>query len=199
MGDKKIESLLLSTGKRLQEQIEQKKVIFIISNSTVDAIASSSILFDSINRNGGSAVIRCLDSSNYLNLIESMKCLIKEKHVSYVFLDFDSHVFNDIIDSITQESYFLFISSEKNLEDQENTNENENFSYININKLSMNSDPDFISTISAVVYFLVKPFDSKITQKSYLPIVAEISKHSKIFSHVKLTFRNFTITRRPGN
>ncbi|HKR73160.1 MAG TPA: hypothetical protein VJR94_03515 [Candidatus Nitrosocosmicus sp.] len=180
MGDKKIESLLLSTGKRLQEQIEQKKVIFIISNSTVDAIASSSILFDSINRNGGSAIIRCLDSSNYLSLLESMKCLIKEKHGSYVFLDFDSNVFVDIIDSITQESYFLFINSDKNLEDQENTNENENFSYININKLNMNLDFKVITTISAAVYYLIKPFDSKITQKSYLPVVAEISKFSKI-------------------
>lgn len=180
MDDKKIESLLLSTGKRLQEQVEQKKVIFIVSNSTVDGVTSSSILFDSIKRIGGSAIIRCLDSLNYLKLKDSIKCLIEEKHDSYVFLDFDSSIFNDVIDPIAQDSYFLFINSDRILDGQENMNEKENHSYININKLNNNSDFNIISTISAVVYYLLKPFDRKITQRAYLPIVAEISKFSKI-------------------
>ncbi len=179
MGFKKVESLLLSTGNQLRDQIERKKVIFIISNSTVDGILSSSILFDSINRLGGSAVIRCLDSSNYLKLKDSVNSIIEEGHESFVFLDFDSNIFNDIIDSITQQGYLLFLNADKNLEAKENPNENDKFSYINIYKLNNNSNLEVVSTISAVVYYLVKPFDRKITQRSYLPIVAEISKFSK--------------------
>lgn len=179
MGDKKVESLLLSTGRQLFEQIEQKKVIFIISNSTIDGILSSSILLDSINRLGGSAVFRCLDSSNYLELKDRANSLIDEGHESFIFLDFDSSIFNEIIDSITQEGYFLFINTDNNIGDKENTNENGNLSCININKLNNNSNLELISTISAVAYYIVKPFDRKITHRSHLPIIARISKFSR--------------------
>ena len=82
MGDKKVEHLLSSTSQLLYDQIEQKKVIFIISNSTVDGIISSSILFDSIYRLGGCAVIRCHNSANYSELKDGIRELITEGHDS---------------------------------------------------------------------------------------------------------------------
>jgi hypothetical protein len=178
MGDKKVEYLLSSTSQLLYDQIEQKKVIFIISNSTVDGIISSSILFDSIYRLGGCAIIRCHDSANYTELNGRIKESITEGHDSYILIDFDSSIYKDIVDSITEEKYFLFINSDKNLIKQ-NPKENENIVCINMNNskniLKLNS----ISTVSTLVYHLVKGFDRKITQVSYLPIVAEISKFSK--------------------
>ncbi|HEU5120699.1 MAG TPA: hypothetical protein VFT71_06900 [Candidatus Nitrosocosmicus sp.] len=178
MGDKKVEHLLSSTSQLLYDQIEQKKVIFIISNSTVDGIISSSILFDSIYRLGGCAVIRCHDSANYSELKDRIRELITEGHDSYILVDFDSNIYNDIVDSITKEKYFLFINADKNLTKQD-PKENENIVCLNINNSKNVSDLKGISTVSTLVYHLVKGFDRKITQVSYLPIVAEISKFSK--------------------
>ena len=179
MGDKKIEHFLSSTSNLLYNQIEQKKVIVIISNPTVDGIIGSSILFDSIYRLGGSAAIRCIDSHDYAELKGRMNELLEEGHDSFILLDFDSPIYNNIVDLITQENYFLFINSDKNFAENCNSKEKKNIGYLNINKLKVTSDLNNISTVSTLVYHLVKSFDRKITQMSYLPIVAEISKFSK--------------------
>ena len=178
MGDKKLEHLLSSTSQILYDQIEQKKVIFIISNSTVDGIISSSILLDSIYRLGGCAVVRCHDSTNYTELKDKIREFIIEGHDSYILVDFDSSIYKDIDDLITLEKYFLFINSDKNSTNQD-PKQDENIIRLNVNKLKNISDPSSITTVSTLVYHLVKGFDRKIIRLSYLPIVAEISKFSK--------------------
>ncbi len=178
MGDKEADSILSSTSKRVYNLLEQKKVILIISNLTVDGIVSSSILFDSIRRLDSSAIIKCLDSSSHFEVKDKIKELIKERHDYYIFLNFDSKLYSYINDLLTQED-FLFINTEKSTTEQQNSNQKENRSFLNLNTLDNNSDLKIISTTSAFVYLLVKEFDKKIVQKSYLPLVAEVSRFAE--------------------
>ena len=97
MGDKKVEDFFSTTSHLLYDQIEQKKVIFIISNSTVDGIISSSLLFDSIYRLGGSAVIRCYDFDNYRELKDRISELIRDGNDSFILVDFGSNVYSSIV------------------------------------------------------------------------------------------------------
>lgn len=179
MGDKKVEDFFSTTSHLLYDQIEQKKVIFIISNSTVDGIISSSLFFDSIYRLGGSAVIRCYDFDNYRELKDRISELIRDGNDSFILVDFGSNVYSSIVDSLTQEIYFLFLTADNNLTESQTSKENGKINYLSINQINEASDPNSISTVSTLVYYLVKGFDRKITRVSYLPLVAEISKLSR--------------------
>lgn len=176
MGDKNLENILSSTSRLLFDQIEQKKVIFIISNSTVDGIISSSILFDSIYRMGGNAVIRCEDSGSYEESKYKIGNLIKEGQDSFILLDFDSNFYDEIVDLITHDNYFLFINADKDSSKSKNSIENDKVRYLNTYKIKDVLKLDKVPTISSVVYYLIKDIDRKITQMSYLPLIAEISK-----------------------
>lgn len=175
MGEREVESILSLTSKRFHDLLEQQRVIFIISASTVDGIISSSLLFDSIYRLGGSAVIRCIDSTNHLKVKEKIKDLLNEGHYSYIFLNFDSELHNYVNGLIAHE-FFLFINTDANATEQQVLNQGENATFLSLNTLRNNSNLKVISTTSAFVYLLVKEFDKKVVQKSYLPIVAEISR-----------------------
>ena len=92
MGVKELKSNLFSKSQKLLKEIEQKKEIFILANSTVDGIISGSIILKSIFNNMGNATIRCPCKKIEDTLFE----IIDEKHEFYIFTDFDSNAIDNI-------------------------------------------------------------------------------------------------------
>jgi single-stranded-DNA-specific exonuclease len=103
--------ILNTASQKLLNQIEHQKDIFILSNSTVDGLVGSAILLSSIHNSNGNTTIRCFNSSKIEDFKIELMNVIEEKHDFYVFVDFDSTFF-DLITSLLQESYYLFINSD---------------------------------------------------------------------------------------
>ena len=59
MGVKELNNHLFIKSQKLLKEIEEKKDIFIFTNSTVDGLISGSIILKSIFNNFGNATIRC--------------------------------------------------------------------------------------------------------------------------------------------
>ncbi len=109
MGAIELKNNLFIKSQKLLKEIEQKKDIFIFTNSTVDGIISGSILLKSIFNNKGNATIRCsLDE-----IEKTIDEIIHEKHDYYIFTDFNSAII-DKINKILDHNNFLFINSDNN-------------------------------------------------------------------------------------
>jgi single-stranded-DNA-specific exonuclease len=105
MGARELKNNLFIKSQKLLKEIEQKRDIFIITNSTVDGIISGSILLKSIFNNKGNATIRySLDKIE--NTIDE---IMNEKHDYYIFTDFNSIIIEKI-NKILDHDNFLFIS-----------------------------------------------------------------------------------------
>jgi single-stranded-DNA-specific exonuclease len=107
MGAKELQNSLFIKSQKLLKEIEQKKDIFIFTNSTVDGIISGAIILKSIFNNLGNAIIRCSSGKIENNIDE----IIKEKHDFYIFTDFNSNIIDDI-NKIFNEDNFLFINTD---------------------------------------------------------------------------------------
>ena len=109
--------ILNTASQKLLNQIEHQKDIFILSNSTVDGLVGSAILLSSIHNSNGNTTIRCFNSLKIEDFKIELMNVISEKHDFYVFVDFDSKIF-DLITSLIQENYYLFVNSDSRNLDQ---------------------------------------------------------------------------------
>jgi single-stranded-DNA-specific exonuclease len=169
MGAIELKNNLFIKSQKLLKDIEQKKDIFIFTNSTVDGIISGSILLKSIFNNKGNATIRCS-----LNEIEkTLDEIIHEKHDYYIFTDFNS-VIIDKINKILDHNNFLFINSDKITKINGNIYENI------INPWLYNISGQTEISTSGLAYLLVRNFDRNSNNTSHLPIVSAISKEQNV-------------------
>jgi single-stranded-DNA-specific exonuclease len=167
--------ILNTASQKLSNQIEHQKDIFILSNSTVDGLVGSAIFLSSIHNSNGNTTIRCLNSLKFEDFkIELMK-LVNEKHEFYVFVDFDSKCF-DLISSLIQESYCLFVNSDLCNLDQI-IDKDKAVTFVNPWIWQRDSDKENKHTSSSLTYLIAKNFDRKIIYSSFLPIVAAFSKN----------------------
>ena len=162
-------------SQKLLNQIEHQKDIFILSNSTVDGLVGSAILLSSIHNSKGNTTIRCLNSLKFEDFkIELMK-VVNEKHEFYVFVDFDSKYF-DLISSLIQESYYLFVNSDLCDLDQ-SIDKDKTGTFVNPSIWQRDNDKESKHTSSSLTYLIAKNFDRKIIHSSFLPMVAAYSKN----------------------
>ncbi len=167
--------ILNSASQKLLNQIEHQKDIFILSNSTVDGLVGSAILLSSIHNSKGNTTVRCINSSKVEDFkIELMK-MADEKHDFYVFVDFDSNFF-DLITSLIEESYYLFVNSDSRNLDQI-IEKDKAVTFVNPWIWQRDSDKENKHTSSSLTYLIAKNFDRKIIHSSFLPIVAAFSKN----------------------
>ncbi len=167
--------ILNTASQKLLNQIEHQKDIFILSNSTVDGLVGSAILLSSIHNSKGNTTVRCINSSKVEDFkIELMK-VADEKHDFYVFVDFDSNFF-DLITSLIQESYYLFVNSDSRNLDQI-IEKDKAVTFVNPWIWQRDSDKENKHTSSSLTYLIAKNFDRKIIHSSFLPIVAAFSKN----------------------
>ena len=167
--------LLSIASQKLLNQIEHQKDIFILSNSTVDGLVGSAILLNSIHNSNGNTTIRCFNSLKFEDFkIELMK-VVDEKHDFYVFVDFDSSFF-DLITSLIQESYYLFVNSDSRNLDQI-IEKDKTLTFVNPWIWQRDNDKENKHTSSSLTYLIAKNFDRKIIHSSFLPIVAAFSKN----------------------
>ncbi|WP_458719321.1 hypothetical protein [Candidatus Nitrosocosmicus sp. R] len=167
--------ILNTASQKLLNQIEHQKDIFILSNSTVDGLVGSAILLSSIHNSKGNTTVRCINSSKVEDFkIELMK-VAEEKHDFYVFVDFDSNFF-DLITSLIQESYYLFVNSDSRNLDQI-IEKDKAVTFVNPWIWQRDSDKENKHTSSSLTYLIAKNFDRKIIHSSFLPIVAAFSKN----------------------
>ncbi len=101
--------------------------------------------------------------------------VISEKHDFYVFVDFDSKIF-DLITSLIQENYYLFVNSDSRNLDQIIENET-TLTFVNPWIWQRDNDKENRYTSSSLTYLIAKNFDRKIIHCSFLPIVAAFSKN----------------------
>ena len=167
--------ILNTASQKLLNQIEHQKDIFILSNSTVDGLVGSAILLSSIHNSKGNTTVRCINSSKVEDFkIELMK-VADEKHDFYVFVDFDSNFF-DLITSLIEESYYLFVNSDSRNLDQI-IEKDKAITFVNPWIWQRDSDKENKHTSSSLTYLIAKNFDRKIIHSSFLPIVAAFSKN----------------------
>ncbi len=166
--------ILNTASQKLLNQIEHQKDIFILSNSTVDGLVGSAILLSSIHNSNGNTTIRCFNSSKIEDFKIKLMNVIEEKHDFYVFVDFDSTFF-DLITSLLQESYYLFINSDSLNLDQIIEKET-TVTFVNSWIWQRDNDKNNRYTSSSLTYLIAKNFDRKIIHSSFLPIVAAFSK-----------------------
>ena len=169
MGVKELKSNLFSKSQKLLKEIEQKKEIFILANSTVDGIISGSIILKSIFNNMGNATIRCPCKKIEDTLFE----IIDEKHEFYIFTDFDSNAI-DNINKLFNEGNYLFINVDAITRSDNLTYEN----IINPWLSNVNGKEEISST--GLAYFLIKNFDRNHNRLSQLPIISAISKDQDV-------------------
>ena len=184
MGDLETDDPQSLASQIIFDQIKNKKDILIIANTTVDGIISSTLLLQSIFDLLGNATVRCIDS-NVLHNRDDVLELLSERHHSYIFLDFDTKLFGRI-KSLNSNNNFLFINSETTVNEidfKEEKNKTFFSTYSDDKKVSGKRS---IHTTSKLVYSIVNKFDRKITLKSYLLIVAEISKQ-EVKNHTGVT------------
>ena len=167
--------ILNTASQKLLNQIEHQKDIFILSNSTVDGLVGSAILLSSIHNSKGNTTVRCINSSKVEDFkIELMK-VADEKHDFYVFVDFDSNFF-DLITSLIEERYYLFVNSDSRNLDQI-IEKDKAVTFVNPWIWQRDSDKENKHTSSSLTYLIAKNFDRKIIHSSFLPIVAAFSKN----------------------
>jgi single-stranded-DNA-specific exonuclease len=169
MGAKELKNNLFIKSQKLLKEIEQKKDIFIFTNSTVDGIISGSILLKSIFNNKGNATIRC--SSDKIE--KTIEETIHEKHDYYIFIDFNSNVI-DKINKILDASNFLFINIDEIAKVNNNTYENI------INPWLYNISGQTEISSAGLAYLLVRNFDRNSNNTSHLPIISAISKDQNV-------------------
>ncbi len=181
MGDKdkyrndELKNSLFHNSQKLLNQIEQKKDIFIFTNSTVDGIISGSIIFISIFNNGGYATLRCLnqEGSEEREIQKQVEEILNGNHDFYVFLDFSFKAMENFKEILGRENC-LFVNIDPAV--------NESLQkYQNIVNpfLHYNNRVDEISS-SGLTYLLIKNIDRNITNKSFLPVIAALSKDQDI-------------------
>ena len=166
MGVKELKNNLFIKSQKLLKEIEQKKDIFIFTNSTVDGVISGSIILKSIFNNIGNATIRCTPEK-FENTIDE---IIHEKHDFYIFTDFNSDIIENI-NKIFNDGNFLFINTDV-ITKSNNTNIYENI--VNPWLYNVNGREEISS--AGLAYFLIKNFDRNSNNISYLPIISAISK-----------------------
>ncbi len=167
--------ILNTASQKLLNQIEHQKDIFILSNSTVDGLVGSAILLSSIHNSNGNTTIRCINSLEIEDFKIELMRVVDEKHDFYVFVDFDSNFF-DLITSLIQESYYLFINSDSRNLDQI-IEKDKTVTFVNPWIWQRHNDKENKHTSSSLTYLIVKNFDRKIIHSSFLPIVAAFSKN----------------------
>jgi RecJ-like exonuclease len=165
MGVKELKNNLFGKSQKLLKEIEQKKDIFILANSTIDGIISGSIILKSIYNNMGNATIRCSCKKIEDTLFE----IIDEKHEFYIFTDFDSNAI-DNINKLFNEGNYLFINTDTITKSDNSTHEN----IINPWLFNVNGKEEVSS--AGLSYFLIKNFDRNSNSLSQLPIISAISK-----------------------
>ncbi|MER5175019.1 MAG: hypothetical protein ABJB76_09975 [Candidatus Nitrosocosmicus sp.] len=170
MGVKELKNNLFNKSQKLLKEIEQKKDIFIFTNSTVDGVISGSIILKSVFNNIGNATIRCAPEK-IENTIDE---IIHEKHDFYIFTDFNSDII-DNINKIFNEGNFLFI----NIDAITKSNNNNNYENI-INPWLYNINGKEEISSAGLSYLLIKNFDRNSNNISYLPIISAISKDQDI-------------------
>ena len=180
MGAKELQNSLFIKSQKLLKEIEQKKDIFIFTNSTVDGIISGSIILKSIFNNLGNAMIRCSSGKIENNMDE----IIKEKHDFYIFTDFNSNIIDDI-NKIFNKDNFLFINTDE-ITKLNNDNVYENI----LNPWTYNINGQKEITCAGLAYFLVKNFDRNSNSLAFLPVISAISKEQDIGENKSLTSFN---------
>jgi hypothetical protein len=168
MGVKDLKNNLFIKSQKLLKEIEEKKDIFIYVNSTVDGIISGSILLRSIFNNAGNATVRCVSEEK---IESSMEEMLKEKHDFYIFTDFDSAIINIIEKVFDKQDNYLIINTDLISRSTNKSDEK----IINPWIYDINGHVEVNS--SGLAYFLVKNFDRKTENLSYLPIISAISKN----------------------
>ena len=184
MGDLETDDPQSLASQIIFDQIKNKKDILIIANTTVDGIISSTLLLQSIFDLLGNATVRCIDS-NVLHNRDDVLELLSERHHSYIFLDFDTKLFG-MIKSLNSNNNFLFINSEATVNEIDFKEEKNKTFFSTFSDDKKVSGKRSIHTTSKLVYSIVNKFDRKITLKSYLLIVAEISKQ-EVKNHTGVT------------
>ncbi len=169
MGVKELKNNLFSKSQKLIKEIEQKKDIFILANSTIDGILSGSIILKSIFNNMGNATIRC----SCKKIKDTLSEIIDEKHEFYIFTDFDSNAIDNVNKSFNEGNY-LFINIDKITKSDNLTYEN----IINPWLFNVNGKEEISS--AGLAYFLIKNFDRNFNNLSQLPIISAISKDQDI-------------------
>jgi single-stranded-DNA-specific exonuclease len=169
MGDKELKNSLFIKSQKLLKEIEQKKDIFILTNSTVDGVISGSILLKSIFNNKGNATIRCFTD----NIEKTLEEIINEKHDYHIFTDFSSNVI-DKINKVLEANNFLFI----NVNEITKANNNKYENIINPWLYSINGQTEISS--SGLAYLVVSNFDRNSNNLSHLPIISAISKEQDV-------------------
>ena len=81
MGVKGLNNHLFIKSQKLLKEIEEKKDIFIFTNSTVDGLICGSIILKSIFNNFGNATLNVLQKK----LKSSIDEIFNEKHDFYIF------------------------------------------------------------------------------------------------------------------
>lgn len=189
MGVNELNNALLLNSQKLLTEIELQKDIFILSNSTVDGIISSAIIFISIFDNNGSCTIRSCSN----DIRETIKEAIDEKHDFYIFTDFDSNIF-EFIKELLKENNFLFINTDLTT-DRKKVEKADNF----INPFIYNIDSKDQINVSGLSYLLVKNYCRDIIHNSYLPIISAISKEQDDRKDRQLTGLNKEILQSAVN
>jgi single-stranded-DNA-specific exonuclease len=167
--------ILNTASQKLLNQIEHQKDIFILSNSTVDGLVGSAILLSSIHNSKGNTTVRCIKSSKVEDFKTELMKVADEKHDFYVFVDFDSNFF-DLITSLIEESYYLFVNSDSRNLDQI-IEKDKAVTFVNPWIWQRDSDKENKHTSSSLTYLIAKNYDRKIIHSSFLPIVAAFSKN----------------------
>jgi single-stranded-DNA-specific exonuclease len=167
--------ILNTASQKLLNQIEHQKDIFILSNSTVDGLVGSAILLSSIHNSKGNTTVRCIKSSKVEDFKTELMKVADEKHDFYVFVDFDSNFF-DLITSLIEESYYLFVNSDSRNLDQI-IEKDKAVTFVNPRIWQRDSDKENKHTSSSLTYLIAKNYDRKIIHSSFLPIVAAFSKN----------------------
>jgi hypothetical protein len=170
MGVKELNNQLFIKSQKILKEIEEKKDIFIFTNSTVDGLICGSIIFKSIFNNFGNATLRCFTEK----IEKSIDEIFNEKHDFYIFIDFNSNII-DRIKTVFDKNSFLFISSDSISKPEINT------AYENIlNPWLYNVDGQKEINCAGLAYFLIKNFDRKSNEIAYLPIISALSKNQDI-------------------
>ena len=170
MGVKELNNHLFIKSKKLLKEIEEKKDIFIFTNSTVDGLICGSIIFKSIFNNFGNATLRCFTEK----IEKAIDEIFDEKHDFYIFTDFNSSII-DRVKTVFDKDAFLFINTDSIIKTENST------TYENIlNPWLYNLDGQREINCSGLAYFLIKNFDRKSNDIAYLPIISALSKDQDI-------------------
>jgi single-stranded-DNA-specific exonuclease len=173
--DDELNNNLFHNSQILLNQIEQKKDIFIFTNSTVDGIISGSIIFNAIFNNGGHATLRCInqDEMGDRKIAIQVEEIVNGKHDYLIFLDFSFKAMENFKNVLSNENCLVV-----NIDPAVNESM-QKIHHIANPFLHSNNRVDEISS-SGLAYLLIKNIDRNITDKSFLPVIAALSKDQDI-------------------